>query len=78
MKMSGGRLFQAGILTFPKVGVCLGDRRIDSVTGTEWTRRRGQNGGVGDKLQCGLLVSVRTLASTLRKIGNHCGCWIVE
>lgn len=37
MKMSGGRLFQAGVLAFPKVRVCLGDRGIDSVTGTEWT-----------------------------------------
>lgn len=78
MKMSGGRLFQAGLPAFPKVGVCLGDRGIDSVTGAEWIRRRGQNCGDGNRLQCGLLVSVRTLASTLRKIGNHCGCWVVE
>lgn len=44
------------------------------MTGTEWARRRGQSGEVGDRLQSGLLAAVNTLVSTLSKNGSHCGC----
>lgn len=43
------------------------------MTGTEWARR-SQSGEGGDTLQSGLLVTVRILASSLSKIGSHCGC----
>lgn len=44
------------------------------MTGTEWARRRGQSGEGVDTLQSGRLATVRTLASSLSKIGSHCGC----
>lgn len=43
------------------------------MTGTEWARR-GQSGEGGNTLQSSLLVTVRILASSLSKIGSHCGC----
>lgn len=43
------------------------------MTGTEWARR-GQSGEGENTLQSGLLVTVRILASSLSKIGSHCGC----
>lgn len=40
-----------------------GDGEIESVTGAEWTRRKGQRGGVGDRLQSAFLAACRDFYS---------------